>query len=150
VAHIKTTHVGSLPRGEELTPLLLARDAGKPYDAAEFDAKVGAAVAEAVRQQVDAGVSIVSDGELGKVGYSTYMIERLSGFGGHIDRKPAADLAEVPGLAKKLAAIMGAQEFVRACASGRSSSSRSSRCTTISAASAPRSTSMPRPKRRRS
>jgi 5-methyltetrahydropteroyltriglutamate--homocysteine methyltransferase len=118
VAHIKTTHVGSLPRGEELTPLLLARDAGKPYDAAEFDAKVGAAVAEAVRQQVDAGVSIVSDGELGKVGYSTYMIERLSGFGGHIDRKPAADLAEVPGLAKKLSAIMGAQEFVRASCIG--------------------------------
>ncbi|WP_333837232.1 cobalamin-independent methionine synthase II family protein [Novosphingobium sp.] len=114
MAHIKTTHVGSLPRGEELTPLLLARDAGQPYDAADFDAKVGAAVSEAVRQQVAAGVSVVSDGELGKVGYSTYMIERLSGFGGHIDRKPAADLAEVPQLAKKLSAIMGSQEFVRA------------------------------------
>ncbi|MDR6509323.1 5-methyltetrahydropteroyltriglutamate--homocysteine methyltransferase [Novosphingobium capsulatum] len=118
MAHIKTTHVGSLPRGEELTPLLLARDAGKPYDAADFDAKVGAAVKDAVRHQVDAGVSIVSDGELGKVGYSTYMIERLSGFGGHIDRKPAADLAEVPGLAKKLSAIMGSQEFVRASCIG--------------------------------
>ncbi|WP_062781900.1 cobalamin-independent methionine synthase II family protein [Novosphingobium capsulatum] len=118
MAHIKTTHVGSLPRGEELTPLLLARDAGKPYDAADFDTKVGAAVKDAVRHQVDAGVSIVSDGELGKVGYSTYMIERLSGFGGHIDRKPAADLAEVPGLAKKLSAIMGSQEFVRASCIG--------------------------------
>ncbi|MDF8332324.1 cobalamin-independent methionine synthase II family protein [Novosphingobium cyanobacteriorum] len=114
MAKIKTTHVGSLPRGDELTPLLLARDKGEPYDAAEFDAKVSAAVDEAVRQQVEAGVSIVSDGELGKVGYSTYMIERLSGFGGHIDRKPAADLAEVPNLAKKLSAIMGSQEFVRA------------------------------------
>lgn len=118
MAHIKTTHVGSLPRGEELTPLLLARDAGKPYDAAEFDRVVGAAVDEAVRQQVAAGVSIVSDGELGKVGYSTYMIERLSGFGGHTDRKPAADLAEVPQLAKKLSAIMGSQEFVRASCIG--------------------------------
>lgn len=118
MAHIKTTHVGSLPRGEELTPLLLARDAGKPYDAAEFDAKVGAAVKAAVQAQVEAGVSIVSDGELGKVGYSTYMIERLSGFGGHIDRKPAADLAEVPNLAKKLSAIMGSQEFVRASCIG--------------------------------
>jgi 5-methyltetrahydropteroyltriglutamate--homocysteine methyltransferase len=118
MAHIKTTHVGSLPRGEELTPLLLARDAGQPYDAADFDAKVGAAVSEAVRQQVAAGVSVVSDGELGKVGYSTYMIERLSGFGGHIDRKPAADLAEVPQLAKKLSAIMGSQEFVRASCIG--------------------------------
>jgi len=114
MTRIKTTHVGSLPRGEELTPLLLARDAGKPYDAAEFDRVVSAAVSDAVQQQVAAGVSVVSDGELGKVGYSTYMIERLSGFGGHTDRKPAADLAEVPDLAKKLLAIMGSQEFVRA------------------------------------
>ena len=114
MTRIKTTHVGSLPRGEELTPLLLARDAGKPYDAAEFDRVVSTAVSDAVQQQVAAGVSVVSDGELGKVGYSTYMIERLSGFGGHTDRKPAADLAEVPDLAKKLSAIMGSQEFVRA------------------------------------
>ena len=118
MAKIKTTHVGSLPRGDELTPLLLARDKGEPYDAAEFDAKVSAAVDAAVKMQVDAGVSVVSDGELGKVGYSTYMIERLSGFGGHIDRKPAADLAEVPNLAKKLSAIMGSQEFVRASCIG--------------------------------
>ena len=118
MAKIKTTHVGSLPRGDELTPLLLARDSGQPYDAAEFDAKVSAAVDAAVKAQVEAGVSVVSDGELGKVGYSTYMIERLSGFGGHIDRKPAADLAEVPDLAKKLSAIMGSQEFVRASCIG--------------------------------
>lgn len=118
MAKIKTTHVGSLPRGDELTPLLLARDKGEPYDAADFDAKVSAAVDAAVKMQVDAGVSVVSDGELGKVGYSTYMIERLSGFGGHIDRKPAADLAEVPNLAKKLSAIMGSQEFVRASCIG--------------------------------
>ncbi len=118
MAHIKTTHVGSLPRGDELTPLLLARDAGEAYDAAEFDRVVSAAVDEAVKQQVAAGVDIVSDGELGKVGYSTYMIERLSGFGGHTDRKPAADLAEVPNLAKKLSAIMGSQEFVRASCIG--------------------------------
>ena len=118
MAKIKTTHVGSLPRGDELTPLLLARDKGEAYDAAEFDAKVSAAVDAAVKMQIDAGVSVVSDGELGKVGYSTYMIERLSGFGGHIDRKPAADLAEVPNLAKKLSAIMGSQEFVRASCIG--------------------------------
>lgn len=118
MAKIKTTHVGSLPRGDELTPLLLARDGGQPYDAVEFDAKVSAAVDAAVKAQVEAGVSVVSDGELGKVGYSTYMIERLSGFGGHIDRKPAADLAEVPDLAKKLSAIMGSQEFVRASCIG--------------------------------
>jgi 5-methyltetrahydropteroyltriglutamate--homocysteine methyltransferase len=111
---IETSHVGSLPRGDELTPLLLARDHGEPYDAEEFDRVVRAAVDEAVRRQVEAGVSIVSDGELGKVGYSTYMIERLEGFGGHSERKPALDLAPLPDLRKKLAAIMGSQEFTRA------------------------------------
>ena len=111
---IATTHVGSLPRGPELVPLLLARDHGQPYDVEEFDRVVQAAIDDGVRRQVEAGVSIVSDGELGKVGYSTYIIERLEGFGGHTDRKPAKDLAPLPELRKKLAAIMGDQEFTRA------------------------------------
>ena len=118
MAFVATTHVGSMPRGPELTELLLARDAGRPYNAAEFDRAVSDAVNRSVAFQRDCGVDIVSDGEMGKVGYSTYMIERLSGFGGHIDRKPAADLAEVPDLAKKLSAIMGSQEFVRASCIG--------------------------------
>jgi 5-methyltetrahydropteroyltriglutamate--homocysteine methyltransferase len=114
VSQIRITHVGSMPRGEELTPLLRARDAGEPYDAVQFDTLVAAAVDRTVAKQVECGVDIVSDGEIGKIGYSTYMIERLSGFGGHIDRKPAADLAEHPELTRKLSAIMGSQDFVRA------------------------------------
>jgi 5-methyltetrahydropteroyltriglutamate--homocysteine methyltransferase len=123
---IDTTHVGSLPRPAALTPLLLARDAGRPYDPIAFDTLVQDAVTNAVRDQVAAGVTMVSDGELGKVGYSTYIIERLEGFGGHAARKPALDLALLPDLRRKLAAIM-------------SDSGRWIRCTTISAASAPRS-----------
>jgi 5-methyltetrahydropteroyltriglutamate--homocysteine methyltransferase len=115
---IATSHVGSLPRGPELTPLLLARDAGEPYDADAFDTVVQTAVDAAVAAQVAAGVTIVSDGELGKVGYSTYIIERLSGFGGHSERKPALDLAPLPELRQKLAGIMGAQEFTRATCIG--------------------------------
>ncbi len=115
---IETTHVGSLPRGPELVPLLLARDHGKPYDAAEFDTTVQAAIDAAVYAQIAAGVSVVSDGELGKVGYSTYMTERLSGFGGDVPRKPARDLAPLPEFRKKLAAVMGDQEFVRAACIG--------------------------------
>jgi 5-methyltetrahydropteroyltriglutamate--homocysteine methyltransferase len=112
---IHVTHVGSLPRGDELTPLLLAKDHGKPYDASAFEAGVQQAIDDAVRRQVAAGVTIVSDGELGKVGYSTYVTERLDGFGtAHIERKPALDLAPHPELVKKLGAIMGKQEFVRA------------------------------------
>jgi 5-methyltetrahydropteroyltriglutamate--homocysteine methyltransferase len=115
---ILTTHVGSLPRGNDLVPLLLARDHGQPYDAETFDRQVQTAVNEAVAKQEAAGVSIVSDGELGKVGYSTYIKERLSGFGGNVARKPALDLAPLPELRKKLAAIMGEQEFVRASCIG--------------------------------
>ena len=115
---VDTTHVGSLPRGDVLTPVLLARDKGQPYDAGLFDRTVQDAVDNAVVEQIAAGTSIVSDGELGKIGYSTYIIERLEGFGGHIDRKPAADMAEHPGLAQKLSAIMGSQEFTRASCIG--------------------------------
>ena len=115
---IETTHVGSLPRGEELSALLLAKDKGDPFDSDRFEATVQDAINEAVRLQRQAGVTIVSDGELGKVGYSTYMQERLSGFGGHIERKPAKDLAAHPDLARKLSAVMGSQEFTRASCIG--------------------------------
>ena len=116
--HIQTTHVGSLPRGPELVPLLLDRDHGRSYDVAAFDRVVQDAVRDAVDRQVAAGVSIVSDGELGKVGYSTYIKERLSGFGGNVSRLPALDLAPHPELRKKLAVIMGDQDFVRASCIG--------------------------------
>ena len=93
---------------------LIARDRGEVYDAAELDRLVQAATNEVVGWQEQAGVSVVSDGEMGKVGYSTYITERLSGFGGDVARKPARDLAPLPELRKKLAVIMGEQEFVRA------------------------------------
>jgi 5-methyltetrahydropteroyltriglutamate--homocysteine methyltransferase len=115
----ETTHVGSLPRSMELARMLIALDHHQDVDREAFDVLVQAEVTLAVKKQVDAGVSIVSDGELGKVGYSTYITERLSGFGGHCERKPALDLAAHPDLARKLAAIMGSQEFVRASCIGR-------------------------------
>jgi 5-methyltetrahydropteroyltriglutamate--homocysteine methyltransferase len=116
---IQTTHVGSLPRSAELAAMLLKRDHGEAVPEAAFDALVSAEVERAIRAQVDAGVSIVSDGEFGKVGYSTYITARLSGFGGHVDRTPAKDLADLPDLRAKLAAIMGSQSFVRAACIGK-------------------------------
>lgn len=116
---IRTTHVGSLPRSAELAAMLLKRDHHEEVPEAAFDALVSAEIEKAVRAQVDAGVSIVSDGELGKVGYSTYITSRLSGFGGHVDRVPAKDLADLPELRTKLAAIMGTQGFVRASCIGK-------------------------------
>jgi 5-methyltetrahydropteroyltriglutamate--homocysteine methyltransferase len=115
---IPTTHVGSLPRSEELAQLLLARDHGQEVDAERFEQVVQVAIDHAVRKQVEVGVGIMSDGELGKVGYATYVTERLEGFGGHVARKPAKDLAAFPELRKKLSAIMGSQEFVRAACIG--------------------------------
>lgn len=115
---IDTTHVGSLPRSAELTAALLKRDHGDAVDEAAFDALVTKEIEGAVRAQVEAGVTIVSDGELGKVGYSTYITRRLSGFGGHVDRVPAKDLADLPDLRQKLAAIMGTQAFTRAACIG--------------------------------
>jgi 5-methyltetrahydropteroyltriglutamate--homocysteine methyltransferase len=118
MTRIDTTHVGSLPRSDALSKFLLARDKGEPIDLASFEALLQAEIETAVERQIEAGVSIVSDGELGKVGYATYVTERLAGFGGHVDRRPALDLADLPDLRRKLAAIMGAQEFVRAACVG--------------------------------
>lgn len=118
MARIRTTHVGSLPRKQELVSLLLARDRNSPYDQAEFERLVQTSINDAVNRQVEAGISVVSDGEQGKVGYSTYITERLAGFGGDVARKPALDLAPLPELRAKLAVIMGDQEFVRASCIG--------------------------------
>jgi 5-methyltetrahydropteroyltriglutamate--homocysteine methyltransferase len=115
---ILTTHVGSLPRTQAVVDLLLKKERGEPYDAAEFDRVMAGAVADVVARQVKTGIDIVSDGETSKIGYATYIQERLSGFGGHTDRKPALDLRDYPELRKKLAVIMGTQEFRRASCIG--------------------------------
>jgi len=111
---ILTTHVGSLPRSGEVTAFLYRKDSGEPYDEAEFDATIAAGVADAVAKQVAAGVDVVSDGETSKVGYSTYIKDRLSGFAGHHPRPPHLDLAPYPELREAMARMMGAQAFKRA------------------------------------
>ena len=73
-----TTHTGSLPRPADLTPLLQSREDGTPTP--DLDQRVAEAVRETVRQQVEAGVDVVNDGEMGKIGYSTYVTGRLTGF----------------------------------------------------------------------
>ena len=78
---ILTTHVGSLPRPKSLLDVILAKEEGRPVDAAAFEAQSDAAVAEAVAKQVTAGVDIVSDGEMSKPSYATYVKHRLDGIG---------------------------------------------------------------------
>ena len=77
---ILTTHVGSLPRPHDLLDLMKAKLWGKPYDRAQYDARVKSAVAECVRRQAEAGIDVVADGEQSKPGFFTYVTERLSGF----------------------------------------------------------------------
>ena len=96
-----TTHTGSLPRPPDLTAMLESMDAGSALDAAAFDGRVRRAVADIVRQQVDAGVDIVNDGEQGKVGYSTYVRHRLTGFGGESGVPSRADWADFPEAAAR-------------------------------------------------
>ena len=83
---ILTTHVGSLARADSLAAVLRLKEQGQSYDREELARRVREAVAEVVRKQVEAGVDIVSDGEQGKSGFFTYVVERFSGF----ERKPPA------------------------------------------------------------
>src|SRR6185437_3951741 len=79
---ILTTHTGSLPRPDDLVSLLYARDKGESVDDAAFQRHVQDAVRDIIRQQVEVGITVVNDGEMGKVGYSTYVKDRLTGFEG--------------------------------------------------------------------
>jgi len=98
---ILTTHTGSLPRAPDLTSSLEALDAGRMPDPGPFDARVRRAVSEIVRQQLGAGVDIVNDGEQGKVGYSTYVRHRLTGFDGQATVPMRADWADFPEAAAR-------------------------------------------------
>ena len=108
VEHILTTHTGSLPRPPALTQALQRRDRGEP-EGAGLEQQVRDAVADVVQHQADAGVSVVNDGEASKIGYSTYVKERLEGFGGEggLPGLPA-DLTEFPGYMQR---IMGGLDF---------------------------------------
>jgi 5-methyltetrahydropteroyltriglutamate--homocysteine methyltransferase len=102
VDRILTTHVGSLPRTQGVTDVLFARAAGQP-DEPGAAAVIANAVKEVVQRQVGVGIDVVSDGEMSKISYATYVSERLSGFAGDTPREPGQDLVEFPGLLKKLA-----------------------------------------------
>jgi 5-methyltetrahydropteroyltriglutamate--homocysteine methyltransferase len=79
---ILTTHIGSLPRPWDLQEMLQVKDRREPYDKAAFAARVKAAVEEAVRKQVEVGIDIVSDGEMGKSSFTNYVRDRLAGLDG--------------------------------------------------------------------
>jgi 5-methyltetrahydropteroyltriglutamate--homocysteine methyltransferase len=100
---ILTTHVGSLPRSQAVTDVLFARERGDVADPAAAASTLARAVADVVRHQVEVGVDVVSDGEMSKISYATYIADRFTGFGGDTPREPGQDLVEFPAFLKKLA-----------------------------------------------
>jgi 5-methyltetrahydropteroyltriglutamate--homocysteine methyltransferase len=98
---ILTTHAGSLPRPDELADMIWARMDGETVDEGELTAKIDAAVEEVVAKQREAGIDVISDGEMSKTGFSTYINDRFSGFGGRSEFQ-ADDVAPFPNLAMRL------------------------------------------------
>ena len=113
-----TTHVGSLPRSQAVVDLIFARERDDPIDEAAFDAVMAEAVSDVVRRQVHSGVAIVSDGEMSKISYATYIKDRFTGFDGDSPRRTPADLLDYPGFMQRLASGGGTPTYRRPCCVG--------------------------------
>ena len=110
---ILTTHVGSLPRSKDVTDLVFAQERGEAVDPAQFDAVIGAAVDDVVARQVAAGIDLVSDGEMSKISYATYIKDRITGFDGDSPRTPPKDLEMFPSFLERQAKGGGTPTYRR-------------------------------------
>jgi 5-methyltetrahydropteroyltriglutamate--homocysteine methyltransferase len=115
---ILTTHVGSLPRPAPLADMLLKKERGEAVDERAFDRMLSSAVNDIVARQVETGIDAVSDGEFGKIGYSTYVKDRLTGFEGDTPRKAPKDLQAHPWFVEATTRMTGRQMFRRASCTG--------------------------------
>src|SRR4051794_36098180 len=95
---ILTTHVGSLPRNDTITELLIKREAGEAIDPKKMSDELDRAVGEVVKKQVESGIDIGNDGEQQRVAFQTYMAARMSGYGGESKRRVGKDFIEHPDL----------------------------------------------------
>ncbi len=110
---IKSTHVGSLPRSQEVVDQIFARERGEAYDGATFDRVMTDHVAYLVSKQKEAGIDIVSDGETSKISYATYVKDRYTGFDGDSPRNAPADLKLFPSFLERLANDGGTPKYAR-------------------------------------
>jgi len=115
---ILTTHVGSLPRSKAVTDGVFSKENEQPYDEQALPGIIAAAVDEVVRRQVEVGVDVVSDGEMSKISYATYIKDRITGFEGDSERNPPADLEEFPGFLARQASSGGTPSYRRPCCVG--------------------------------
>ncbi len=113
---ILTTHVGSLPRSKAVTDVVFAQERGESPDSAPII--IRDAVAEVVARQVATGVDVVSDGEMSKISYATYIKDRITGFDGDSARQPPSDLEEFPSFLERQASSGGTPTYRRPCCVG--------------------------------
>src|SRR6516225_2893895 len=99
---ILTTHVGSLPRNDELSDLLIKREEGEAVDPNRMRQAMDRAVHQVVEKQARAGVDIANDGEQQRVAFSTFVAQRMSGFAGESKRRRGRDYEEFPELVEVL------------------------------------------------
>src|SRR5690348_5183009 len=103
---ILTTHVGSLPRDPVLSDLLIRDELGETVDRAELARLGEKAVRHVVQQQAANGVDVINDGEQPRVGFQTYVPQRMKGFGGESKRPRSRDWTDFPGFAEFMAKRM--------------------------------------------
>ena len=118
MTHIRTTHVGSLPRSQEVTDFLFSKEKNQAYNATHFDEVMKKHVDLNVSRQKDCGIDIVSDGETSKISYATYVKDRYTGFSGDSPRNAPADLIMFPTFLQRLADSGGTPEYTRPMCTG--------------------------------
>ena len=112
---IKTTHVGSLPRSNELSDLLFKKDQKVKIDINNFDEIVKRDVKKIVDKQINLGIDFISDGEMSKISYATYVKDRIDGFSGESERKTPQDLDDFPSFKERIARTGGTPTYTRPC-----------------------------------
>ena len=110
---ILTSHVGSLPRSQEVVDFIFARENNEKYDENSFDECMQNNVLSTVEKQRKAGIDIVSDGETSKISYATYVKDRYTGFSGDSPRNAPEDLKLFPGFLQRLADEGGTPQYAR-------------------------------------
>ena len=122
MTRILTSHVGSLPRSQEVVDFIFARENNKNYDETSFDEAMTKAVHDTVGKQTESGIDIVSDGETSKISYATYVKDRYTGFSGDSPRNAPADLKMFPTFLERLANEGGTPQYARPMCTGPVSS----------------------------
>ena len=115
---ILTTHVGSLPRSQELSELIFSKDKNEDFDEVKFNSVIKKNVDDVVKRQLDVGIDIISDGEMSKISYATYIKERVTGFSGESERRAPADLDDYSEYKDKIANSGGTPTYTRPCCTG--------------------------------